>query len=397
MTRWRTAEAWAAAALPAAAVLGMAPVNLVLGLGLAFVLRRAFRGELRLPPPGWSRVWVYGVALYLGTRLFAVVASPDVAISLQHMAKDWRLVALVWGATGVLENAPRRAAWLPAAVLAAAVVLASLDFAGIELGRFGGAANFGGVRSGGFHTGPATISGVAGLLLLMTLAWPAVRALRVTTAVLAATLLAAAASRGYILGTVAGGTVGVWLLGRRRLALVGALAALAMLAALPNMRARLAQVPTELETPGRSLSVRLMMWREGLAMGIERPLGIGPGRFQTEVQPRIWAKYGTNVAARRATTIHSHSNLIEALATGGIPGLLGMLAWLGGLLLACRSNTGWDPTGVALWTAMVVAGMFDLAIYDGEVAVVFLFLMGAAIARAGNGTAAAAPRTEAAA
>ena len=99
-----TWEPLIAALVVGTAFLGMAPLNIALGIGaLCFVVhlvRRDYRFETQ-------HIWLYGLGIYLAMRAFTALCSPEMMVSLRHLAKDWRLIALAWGATGVLVSGRR--------------------------------------------------------------------------------------------------------------------------------------------------------------------------------------------------------------------------------------------------------------------------------------------------
>src|SRR5690606_26086176 len=153
-------------------------------------------------------------------------------------AKDWRLVALFWGATGVLSRDPRVFVLL----LAAMVVNAGWGAAGI----FGliDDGNYGPFRTGSLLGQPMTLGGVARLIIFLPDLVRMNRRVGTAIWVLAALLLLASGSRGAWLGSIVG-LVAWALLGRPRIpALVGAAVLAIGAALLPATRGRLAALQT---------------------------------------------------------------------------------------------------------------------------------------------------------
>ena len=367
---WRSAEPWAAGALLAACVLGIAPINIGLGFGLAFLLAHLAIDGL---PAVSGRVWLIGVAVFVGGHALAALLSPEISVSLRHLAKDWRLVALFWGATGVLSRDARVFVLLLAAMGVNALWGAAGIFGWIDDG------NYGPFRTGSLLGQPMTLGGVASLIIFL----PDLARMnrRVGTAIwmLAALLLLASGSRGAWGGSIVG--LVVWaLLGRPRIpALVGAAVLAIGAALLPATRGRLSALQTGYNSGSGSLGRRVDLWQAAWQMGLEHPTGVGPGRFSRTVE--AWLPPG-----RTGAKVHAHNTPLHLWAEQGILGLLGYVGLFGGLAISMFGR-GREraAVGMGLVAAMVVAGMTELNLYDGEVGVLFFLLAGQALWRSGSG------------
>lgn len=367
---WRSAEPWAAGALLAACVLGIAPINIGLGFGLAFLLAHlGIDGR----PQTTARAWLIGTAAFVGGHAAAALLSPEVAVGLRHLAKDWRLVALVWGATGVLSRDPR----VFVILLAAMAVNVLWGTAGL-LGWIDDG-NYGPFRTGSLLGQPMTLGGVASLLVFLPDLARMNRRVGTAIWVLAALMLLASGSRGAWAGSIVG--LVVWaLLGRPRIpALVGA-AVLALGAALlPATRGRLTALQGGYNSGSGSLGRRIDLWQAAWRMGLEHPTGVGPGRFSRTVE--AWLPPG-----RVGAKVHAHNTPLHLWAEQGVLGLLGYVGLFGGLAISMFGR-GREraAVGMGLVSAMVVAGMTELNLYDGEVGVLFFLLAGQALWRSGAG------------
>jgi O-antigen ligase len=141
--------------------------------------------------------------------------------------------------------------------------------------------------------------------------------------------------------------IALWRAGRRGLALAwpgavlgGAAAVLAIIMADPMLSAGLRTVERLAEGDVAQSSGRLALWRVALDHGAGAlPFGLGTGGFTTA------AGFGE----RRGMWPHNHA--LEALAEGGLPGLVLWLAAFGGggaaaLLLGARAE-GWRAARIA--------------------------------------------------
>ena len=367
---WRSVEPWAAGALLAACVLGIAPINIGLGFGLAFLLAHLAIDGM---PTVHGRAWLFGVIVFVGGHALASLLSPEVAVSLRHLAKDWRLVALFWGATGVLSRDPRVFVLLLVAMCINSLWGIAGIFGWIDDG------NYGPFRTGSLLGQPMTLGGVASLIIFL----PDLARMnrRVGTAIwmLAALLLLASGSRGAWGGSIVG--LVVWaLLGRPRIpALVGAAVLAIGAALLPATRGRLSALQTGYNSGSGSLGRRVDLWQAAWQMGLEHPTGVGPGRFSRTVE--AWLPPG-----RTGAKVHAHNTPLHLWAEQGILGLLGYVELFGGLAISMFGR-GREraAVGMGLVAAMVVAGMTELNLYDGEVGVLFFLLAGQALWRSGSG------------
>src|SRR5690606_9485878 len=192
---------------------------------------------------------------------------------------------------------------------------------------------------------------VMGTLLLVTLAGlrlPAgvrpPRGLLLAGALGALVALVLADTRGAWLAVLV--PLGVWLLASRALPVRGRVFAAASsvllvagLVATPGSpvrdRLELGLLQYEQYTPGHviagdSVAERLEMWRASLAMADAHPwIGIGPGRFNAELNEMIAAGDVPDSLARQG---HPHSEYLEFAATGGVVGVVALLAVLLGPL-----------------------------------------------------------------
>ncbi|MFA7504334.1 MAG: O-antigen ligase family protein [Burkholderiaceae bacterium] len=193
---------------------------------------------------------------------------------------------------------------------------------------------------------------VVGTLLLVTLAGLRLppgerppRALLLAGALGALVALVLANTRGAWLAVLV--PLGVWLLASRALPVRGRVLAatasvllVAGLVATPGSpvrdRIELGLQQYEAYTPGHviagdSVAERLEMWRASLVMADAHPwIGIGPGRFNEGLGEMIAAG---EAPASLSTQGHPHSEYLEALATGGVVGLIALLAALLGPLV----------------------------------------------------------------
>ncbi len=188
---------------------------------------------------------------------------------------------------------------------------------------------------------------VAGTLLLITLSGLRLpvdvrppRAWLLAGALGALVALVLANTRGAWLAIVV--PLCIWLLASRVLAVRGRVLAataslllVAGLVATPGSpvrdRLELGLLQFEQYTPGHvvagdSVAERLEMWRASLVMFDSNPwIGIGPGRFNAGLNEMIAAG---DVADSLASQGHPHSEYFEAAATGGLVGLVALLAAL---------------------------------------------------------------------
>ncbi|TDG28096.1 O-antigen ligase domain-containing protein [Paracraurococcus ruber] len=145
----------------------------------------------------------------------------------------------------------------------------------------------------------------------------------------------------------------VLLLGRGRglaalawLAAIGGLGlgALAVLAALPGAESGLRTLERLFGDPGTTTPARVILWGEALRWGgLAAPFGLGPGGFTLAA------------GSGDARALHPHNHALEALAEGGLPGLLfWLLAFGGGALAALRQARHVAPGRAARIAALTL-------------------------------------------
>lgn len=168
---------------------------------------------------------------------------------------------------------------------------------------------------------------------------------------------------------------------RRTLPLLGL--ALALLAALPAARERLGELPSELtfDKGGRAL-----MWMH-VVPGCRRdhPWGVGFRGLTNEAMRR----YTRRVEQRQN---HVHSNPLQILVELGWQGLAAYLAWMAlGLRDALRlaARRGGPPADrplralpLALLAALVLTGIVEYNLADGELVLIYSLALGLAAAHA---------------
>lgn len=112
-------------------------------------------------------------------------------------------------------------------------------------------------------------------------------------------------------------------------------------------------------TAGDSIGERLEMWRASLVMAAAHPLiGVGPGRFNQALRALVAQGEAAPAIAGQG---HPHNEYLAALATGGVVGLLALLAVLLGPLvhfvsLARRAGPGRSVTGACALAGALVCG-----------------------------------------
>ncbi len=375
-------EIWAAYGLLAACFLGIAPVNAALGAGL--VLAAAGLWLRRYSLPG-NRLWLVLLGGYLLSRIVAAGFSPDPAHSFRYIAKDWRMLALVWAATGVLARPAGRAWVIPLVALAANSVVGILEVAGVSLAWLDGLINrsirYGAnLRTGSFLGLAMTQGGVMMLALFLPALVKMPRWAAAACWTLAALMLALSGVRGAWMGGIAAGVWAVFRFRRGRGYVVTALVIFSlMVLALPTTRARMAKIDEDMQA-GRNIGYRVELWKAATRMAGDHPVtGVGPGRFKKEIADYV-------PPGVKATAGHAHSVPFHMLAEGGVVGLAGIfLLYLGLFLGFVRSRGRPARLGEALIVAMVVAGLTELNLYDGEVGVLFFLIAGHALHLAGAG------------
>ncbi|MGY8524881.1 O-antigen ligase family protein [Paracidovorax citrulli] len=120
--------------------------------------------------------------------------------------------------------------------------------------------------------------------------------------------------------------------------------------------------------PNSSIGARLLVWQLAARTALERPLmGVGLGRFGT-VTGTLEACEQRAVKRYEFCLGHAHNDMMEALATTGVPGLVVLLsvfavpAWLFAGALRRRRRAGSDDwrvpaAGLALTASSVICGL----------------------------------------
>ncbi|MBK1660710.1 O-antigen ligase family protein, partial [Paracraurococcus ruber] len=122
------------------------------------------------------------------------------------------------------------------------------------------------------------------------------------------------------------------------------LGALAVLAALPGAESGLRTLERLFGDPGTTTPARVILWGEALRWGgLAAPFGLGPGGFTLAA------------GSGDARALHPHNHALEALAEGGLPGLLfWLLAFGGGALAALRQARHVAPGRAARIAALTL-------------------------------------------
>ncbi|WP_235907750.1 O-antigen ligase family protein [Siccirubricoccus phaeus] len=195
--------------------------------------------------------------------------------------------------------------------------------------------------------------GVAALRLVLARGWARLGWLAVLGALALAVLLPGgrAALLAFGLGVAGAPALLLWRRGRPGMALawVALVAAaggagLAALLLLPGVSADLATLDRLFGDPTERTPARLILWQEALLWaGRMAPFGLGSGSFT------IAAGTGDD------RHLHPHNHALEALAEGGLPGLLLWLAAFGGgVALALRQAGRVAPERAAVIAALTL-------------------------------------------
>jgi O-antigen ligase len=333
------------------AALATAPLLLLLAATRRWTLSPA----LALPLAAAALLWLWLVlaALWSPSRVVAAEKLRDLLL----LAPPLLLAGLLVGA----DDAARR-------VLAGATLLAGVVVAGsVALGLAGGEVQLGGDPRPGVVRVQYQL---VGLLLASAAALAAVSALeargawRLAWAGLAALLAAAALLPGGRAGLIGLGAAllaapvaWLWAAGRRGAALALALAgvgagagALALLLAEPAL-AEGFRTLERLFGNGLDASARPALWGAAFALaGEAMPWGVGTGGFTVAAGFGEWRG------------LYPHNHAIEALAEGGLPGLLLWLLAFGGGAVVLVSQLSRLPPGraarlLALTLPMAVAAL----------------------------------------
>ena len=179
-------------------------------------------------------------------------------------------------------------------------------------------------------------------------------------------------TRSAWLGTVAGLAVVLFLWAPRALLVIPA--GLAFVLAFGPQ-----QVLDRLTVTDASSRDRYYMLQAGIDIVAERPIfGVGPGQIQT-VYPRYRWPEAPNVQAS-----HLHDNAVQIAAERG---LFGLAFWIWMVFAGMRDalkaerrgarGPGWVSVGaLAVWTAVMAAGLFEYNFGDSEILMVLLLVAG---------------------
>jgi O-antigen ligase len=156
-------------------------------------------------------------------------------------------------------------------------------------------------------------------------------------------------SRGGLLSMAIGGVVWLTVSGirpRRQVAIVVLATALVLLTpgAVTRLQTLTLGNASSIGTTDQSLTDRAAVQKVGLAMAIDHPiLGVGAGGFLL-AEP----EYRRQTASTLSQVLAPHDVYLEMVVEGGIIGLFGFLAMVGGALaIALRIRLRWGPVAVA--------------------------------------------------
>ena len=369
---WRWAPAWVLAFVAVWPAPGYAEGVLALGAlaGLLRLVASRFRGgNALLSGPAWALTSVLFFAYWLPEAVSAIDAM-DRGRALREALVDLRYLPFLWiVAAAVADDAGRRrtfgglaiivGAWTLDALIEAATGASPL-FSGIDM-----------VKHAISGHGMCTAEQVAAADRLAGVLGPCNLKLGIVLASLSPFALDAMRRRfgriGWLVAAVGIGIVVLlagsrasWLtyglvllwtgwrtLGRRKLLMVFALGALALVAAtlvVPQVRERIERTTHVLTADSKgvdtALSGRSRIWSAAVCMAREHPVnGVGARGFRQafaacDPQPGVIAAWGEGAA------LHAHQLVLEILSeTGGI----GLLLWLAGAALAWRAWRYADP------------------------------------------------------
>lgn len=369
---WRWAPAWVLAFVALWAAPGYAEGVLALGAlaGLIKLVASRFRGGNQLlGGPAWALTSVLFFAYWLPEAVSAIDAM-DRGRALREALVDLRYLPFLWiVAAAVADDAGRRrtfgglaiivGVWTLDALVEAATGASPL-FSGIDAVKH--AISGHGMCTAEQVAAADRLGGVLGPcnlklgIVLASLSPFALDAMRRRFGRLG--WLAAAVGIGLVVllaGSRASwltyGLVLLWTgwrtLGRRKLLMVFALGALALVAAtllVPQVRERVERTTHVLTADSKgvdtALSGRTRIWSAAVCMAREHPVnGVGARGFRQafpacDSQPGVIAAWGEGAA------LHAHQLVLEILSeTGGI----GLLLWLAGAALAWRAWRYADP------------------------------------------------------
>ena len=363
---WRWAPAWVLAFVALWPAPGYAEGVLALGAlaGLIKLLASRFRGGNQLlGGPAWALTSVLFFAYWLPEAISAIDAM-DRGRALREALVDLRYLPFLWiVAAAVADDAGRRrtfgglaiivGVWTLDALVEAATGASPL-FSGIEAAKqaISGhgmctAAQVAAADRLGGVLGPCNLKLGIVLASLSPFGLDAMRRrfgrlgwLGAAVGIGLVVLLAGSRASWLTFGLVLLWT-GWRTLGRRKLLMVFALGALALVAAtllVPQVRERIERTTHVLTADSKgvdtALSGRTRIWSAAVCMAREHPVnGVGARGFRQafpacDPQPGVIAAWGEGAA------LHAHQLVLEILSeTGGI----GLLLWLAGAALAWRA------------------------------------------------------------
>ena len=363
---WRWAPAWVLAFVALWPAPGYAEGVLALGAlaGLIKLIASRFRGGNQLlGGPAWALTSVLFFAYWLPEAISAVDAM-DRGRALREALVDLRYLPFLWiVAAAVADDAGRRrtfgglaiivGVWTLDALVEAATGASPL-FSGIDA-----------VKQAISGHGMCTAAQVAAADRLAGVLGPCNLKLGIVLASLSPFALDAMRRRfgriGWLVAAVGIGIVVLlagsrasWLtyglvllwtgwrtLGRRKLLMVFALGALALVAAtllVPQVRERIERTTHVLTADSQgvdtALSGRTRIWSAAVCMAREHPVnGVGARGFR-QAFPSCDPQAGVIAAWGEGAALHAHQLVLEVLSeTGGI----GLLLWLAGAALAWRA------------------------------------------------------------
>ena len=363
---WRWAPAWVPAFVALWPAPGYAEGVLALGAlaGLIKLVASRFRGGNQLlGGPAWALTSVLFFAYWL-PEAFSAVDAMDRGRALREALVDLRYLPFLWiVAAAVADDAGRRrtfgglaiivGVWTLDALVEAATGTSPL-FSGIDA-----------VKQAISGHGMCTAAQVAAADRLGGVLGPCNLKLGIVLASLSPFALDAMRRRfgriGWLVAAVGIGLVVLlagsrasWLtyglvllwtgwrtLGRRKLLMVFALGALALVAAtllVPQVRERIERTTHVLTADSQgvdtALSGRTRIWSAAVCMAREHPVnGVGARGFR-EAFPACDPQAGVIAAWGEGAALHAHQLVLEILSeTGGI----GLLLWLAGAALAWRA------------------------------------------------------------
>ena len=363
---WRWAPAWVLAFVALWPAPGYAEGVLALGAlaGLIKLVGSRFRGgNQMLGGPAWALTSVLFFAYWL-PEAFSAIDAMDRGRALREALVDLRYLPFLWiVAAAVADDAGRRrtfgglaiivAVWTLDALVEAAIGTSPL-FTGIDAAKQ--AISGHGMCTAAQVAAADRLGGVLGPcnlklgIVLASLSPFALDAMRrrfgrigwLVAAVGIGLVVLLAGSRASWLTY---GLVLLWTgwrtLGRRKLLMVFALGALALVAAtllVPQVRERIERTTQVLTADSQgvdtALSGRTRIWSAAVCMAREHPVnGVGARGFR-QAFPACDPQAGVIAAWGEGAALHAHQLVLEILSeTGGI----GLLLWLAGAALAWRA------------------------------------------------------------